>query len=166
MERKNPFWYLIIFPNILWVFFTWRKLENFLILSTSSHLHLLCYCLSLHSELLDTFSFHLFMYSLNHRLRVVHDGWVLCEESSTMVWLFWTVRTVQNQNCLLCPSPAEQCVMGNAMTGLELICNWSYFEHICCLLLCWCLRNLEQHSRNKFKSYFVFSECLLPKDVA
>lgn len=79
---------------------------------------------------------------------------------------FLNCEDIQNQTCLSCPSPAELCVMGNAMTDLELICNWSYFEQICCLLLCWCVRNLEQHSRNKFRSYFVFSEWLLPEDIA
>lgn len=79
---------------------------------------------------------------------------------------FLNCENIQNQTCLPCPCPAEQCVMGNAVTDLELICNWSYFEQICCLLLRWCLGNLEQHSRNKFRSYFVFSGWFLPKDIA
>lgn len=110
-----------LFPNNPCLLFAWRKLENFLILSTSSHLHL-CYYLSLHSELLDTSAFHLVLCSLNHHLRIVHDGWVLCKKSSTMVWLLLT-ENIQNQTCLPCLSPAEQCVMGSAVTDLELICN-------------------------------------------
>lgn len=74
---------------------------------------------------------------------------------------FFELRTFRTK-----PVSPAHLQLSNAMTDLELICNWCYFEQICCLLLSWCPRNLEQHSRNKFGLYFVFSEWLLPKDIA
>lgn len=48
--------------------------------SYSSYLHLLSYSVSLHAQFLDTFGFHVFIYSLNHHLGVIHDSCFLCGE--------------------------------------------------------------------------------------